>query len=695
MSLATIENPRFLIEVRPTTSGVGIDVTDRYSGVSFADSAYMYSAYVESGGGVRRVNGLRSVSVDSSVTDKNDRVIKITGLLGSEQDDPSIEICHVLISPEGEDYFEERIDLSNLSADPVRFKGHRFGFRKRLHAPEQYGGQTSDIENYRLVAVPFRLQPDGKKHDYTLDDLYNGRYELSVSTTPDRVDRFTVDEGMGRSEGWAWTDGDYGLLMIKFNPLMVEYSMIGTESDTDGVHLHFGGAAGCLYEEPSGFRMIEPGQSAGFGATRYHFYEGLWRRGYYMFRDFMAAGGHGLPDDYNPPISWDVRADEAFRGGCRESILSPEILESQAGLARAMGCEMLFMGSGWSAPEGGTTWDDARFGPLSDFAVRMQEQYGLRIGARVVGRSYGDAWGGFYRRDIEGGIGYSGAYSERPFYEPCYCFDRYIEEKISRILDLVDSGVEFLTFDEFDWRGPCFDKSHGHAVPTTIGDHARATGEIIRRVHEQRPNVIVKAHDPVWPASVRYLPTYYMHNPGGAIEEISAFSFLSNPLDDLLSGHALSLFYYKLAYDLPLHMHVNMDKDNDNCLAFWWYASTVRHIGIGGSGQDAARCEAYRKALEEYKSVRRIYSQGNFYGLDELTHIHVHNEEDLCLVSAFNLTDNKVSREVEIRLNDLGLILNMCVDCADHEIVGGKLILRLEIPPFDSVRVRMYASRDE
>jgi hypothetical protein len=233
-------------------------------------------------------------------------------------------------------------------------------------------------------------------------------------------------------------------------------------------------------------------------------------------------------------------------------------------------------------------------------------------------------------------------------------------------------------------------------VPTTPNMHARAVEELACKVHESHPEIAIELHDPVWPWGVRYLPVYYLHAESGCFDEGWGFEFMWNPLEDLLSGKALSLFYYNLAYSLPLYLHINMENDNDACLAFWWYASTVRHIGVGGpstsSGQaqsNDVRFAAYGRAMAEYSSLKDLYARGDFYALDELTHFHVLPEEERCVVNAFNLTDVPVSREVEIRLNDLGLLRNVRVEGAPHRIVGGKLVLQLEIPPFSPVVVRM------
>ena len=63
-----------------------------------------------------------------------------------------------------------------------------------------------------------------------------------------------------------------------------------------------------------------------------------------------------------------------------------------------------------------------------------------------------------------------------------------------------------------------------------------------------------------------------------------------DPLNDIVvtgskyitNMRAKSLYYYNLAYNIPLYLHINLKTDNANALAFWWYASTCRHLGIGG-----------------------------------------------------------------------------------------------------------------
>ena len=692
MNLESYSTPHYRLDIESNETIGNVTLADAYSGVKFADGEYRYSAFVESEGTIHQLEGLYSPSIDEELTDRGDKIVCISGRLGKPGPGPAIEVRHKFRIPEDEAYLEEQIILQNLGECELVLRGYRFGFRKHVERSETYGGPGLDIERYRLIALPFRLQPDGKKHDYTLDDIYLGRYQCSEMQNPMRVMESVVDKDRGRSEGWAWSDGENGLLIMKYNPDMVEYSMLETEKRDDGVYLNFGGAAPCLFNEPFAARRLGVHKQMAFGISRFHFYEGLWRRGSYMFRDYMSSRGHGLPDNYNPSVHWNELYNVGWYHGDPDLLAKHytlDALEREARRAADTGCEALYLDPGWETCEGSTQWDDARLGDAEDFVRKIKVDYGLQVAFRTIGRSYCDSYPGMYRRTQDGRVGFYAAYHPNPFYEPCICSEQYREEKLKRLLKIAGTGMNFITFDEFDWRGPCFDPNHGHSVPTTPSMHAEAVVDIIRKVHEKYPQVNIEAHDPVWPWGVRYLPIYLLHDMDSSFNEVWAFEFMWNPLDDLLSGKALSLFYYNLAYDVPLYLHINMNNDNDNCLAFWWYASTVRHLGIGGGKDKPTRFDAYRRAMKEYMSLKDLYTQGTFYGIDELVHLHVIPEEGRAVVNAFNLTDTPMSRKVEIRLNDLGLLDTVKVEGAQHQVIGGRLVFELNIPPFSPMLVKL------
>ncbi len=661
--------------------------------MAFADSEYRYSAVVECAGHISRLEGLWNPEIDEEQPERGGKIVTITGTLGSEKVTDTFSgaekgVCHLFLKirhrlyvPEDREFFEERIHIINETDAHVSLRGYRFGFRKRLERPEEFGGPGIDIERYRLIALPFRLQPDGKKHDYPLDDIYHGRYQCSEYMNPTRVTKEVVDRGRARSEGWAWSDGENGLLAIKYNPEMIEYSMLETECAESGTYLNFGGAAPSLYDEPFEAVKLGPGMQVGFGLTHYLFYEGLWRQGSFLFRDYMSGLGHGLPDGYDPPVTWSVPA----------SARSMEDLEREAGRAAEIGCEALHLGSMWETCEGVTKWDEDRLGDPGELIRRIAQDYGLKVGLRVIGRSYCDEFPGLYRRTYDGNTGYYSAYSPKPWYEPCIACDECRQEKLGRIIAIADAGPSFLVFDEFDWRGPCFDGKHGHKVPTNPGAHAQAVSLLIQGVRARHPNLLIEAHDPVWPWGVRYLPIYYLHDAGRTFDEGWAFELSRNPIEHIMSGRALSLFYYRLGYDLPLYLQINMGADNDSCLAFWWYASTVRHLGISGGRGNPERFAAYQRAMAEYMSMKDLYVSGHFYAPDELTHFHVLPEQGRCVMNAFNLTDTAISRTIDVRLADLELMQEVDVDGTPFEMTGGKLSLKLDIPPFSPLVVKMGA----
>ncbi|MHB9036125.1 MAG: hypothetical protein ACYC64_05620 [Armatimonadota bacterium] len=692
MNLESFHTSRYQLDVEFDVRLRRIILKDTYSCVQFADSEYRYSAFVEYDDKIVRMEGLFSPNIEETVSPRAGKVVTISGLLGEPGGEVQLRVRQRLYMPEDGEYLEEQIAVQNLSQKDLVLRGYRFGFRKRLEKPERYGGPKIDIEDYRLVALPFRLQPDGKKHDYQLDDLYHGRYACSEFHNVQRLVQEVVDKNRARSEGWAWTDGENGLLVIKYNPDSVEYSMLDTEHCDGETYLTFGGASPSLYNEPTEVRNLKAGAESVFGKTHYHFYEGLWRRGSYMFREYMNSQGHGLPEDYDPPVHWNELYDIGWHHNNREALAEHytiETLEREAAKAREVGCDALYLDPGWEICEGGTQWDAERLGDVSEFVNMIGEKYDLKVAFRTIGRSYCDEYPGMYRRRPDGSVGYYAPYDQKPFYEPCICSRQYQEEKLKKLRMLADVGMSFIMFDEFDWRGACYNPNHGHPVPTTPNMHARAVVDLARKVHESHPHILTEVHDPVWPWGVRYLPMYFLHE-AGSFDETWAFEFMWNPLEDLLSGKALSLFYYNLAYEIPLYLHINMENDNDNCLAFWWYASTARHLGIGGKKGNDKRFEAYKAAMTQYKELKDLYCRGRFFGVDELTHIHVLPESGRCVVNAFNLTDTAVSRKVNLRLSDLGFVEDVTVEGTPYELAGDKLTLNLEIPPFSPAVVKVF-----
>jgi len=237
----------------------------------------------------------------------------------------------------------------------------------------------------------------------------------------------------------------------------------------------------------------------------------------------------------------------------------------------------------------------------------------------------------------------------------CFPSPGFLDRKEKLLLELCRNGAVFLMFDSNQYSGPCYDKTHGHRIPSTREEHAAALFELARRIKKKYPHVLIEIHDPITgPCSIHYTPTYYGYAPPRSFDCLWGHEFMWNPMDDLLSRRAVSLYYYNLAYSIPLYLHVNLKGDNESALIFWWYASTCRHLGVGGK-PPAAVWEAEKRAMRTYKPLKRFYTQGVFYGLDEMTHAHTLPDLQESVINVFNLEKKPVQKPLRFRLGEIGL----------------------------------------
>ena len=854
----TIRNDRLELQAELSDGAVLLRLTDRVAGRTWADGPGCYELQLTNG---TRLTGLKNPRIRTRQPS-----LEITGELGGSD----VRVTQDFILARSTPSLEERITLENRGGQPLDLVDLAFGFRKQL---------DKGTKALHWVAVPYRRQVDGKLHDYGTDDLLAGRFANSNWRNDASVaDQELSDEGKLRSEAWAWTDGQHGLLITKYNPDMIEYSVASVEQDGERAWLRFGGAGLALYREPRPTTHLPPGGRISFGLTRYTGFDGGWPRGYAVYRTFLNEQGHALPRDYAPPLNWNELFDVGWYHSNRDQLLkhyTREALLDEAAKARDLGCDLLYLDPGWEICEGTTLWDAERLGLVTDFARELKQRFGLRLGYRTIGRVYRDeypkAWylrregqtgdyqmprpqagpqaepaplataegrrnlallpeararassviagypelhtiahlnDGYYsnpaswvsaqdpswveidlgaacrinelalgsehrvqfndravtRFEILTTTDYAGDsaaanwtrvfdYDGKPvhttehfrfepvsarrvrvsigasvggtarldeleiyeaapapaeavqparrappkaaegapigFWEVCTQSRAWQEEKLKRILAVTGGGVDFMMFDEFDWRGPCYDGSHGHPVPSTPEGHVRAVYGLIEAMRARYPHVLVEAHDPVWPWTMRYTPTYYRQGfTHGRYQENWGFEFMWNPIADLRSGRALCLYYYNLGCDIPLYDHITMEGDNDACLSFWWYASTVRHLGIGGkkglnsSKDNQARYEAYRRAVAEYNRLRPFFARGRFVGLEETTHLHVHPTESAAVLSVFNLTDTLVRRAVRFNPGEVGLgsSSRLVVEGCPSRREGDTLVLDFELP---------------
>ncbi|MBN1911875.1 MAG: hypothetical protein JW818_19190 [Pirellulales bacterium] len=188
--------------------------------------------------------------------------------------------------------------------------------------------------------------------------------------------------------------------------------------------------------------------------------------------------------------------------------------------------------------------------------------------------------------------------------------------------------------------------------------HCRANLELARRVHAKHPDVLIEMHDMMLAGKrPRYLPVYYKYGLPGSYDETWGFEFMWNATDDIRSGHARSLYYYNLACNIPLYLHIDLRDDNLHCQTLWWYASTCRHLGLGGTHNNPMVVQAQQAAMKKYRELDRYFKRGDFYGVSEEIHAHVLPEENALVINVFNLSGESrtVTGQFDLRGKDLDL----------------------------------------
>ena len=570
---------------------------------------------------------------------------------------------------------EEQVTIRNRGSSPLDTSSFACGFAKRL--PGSDGGLADPADrcagrdrcagcDSRVIAIPYRRDTEtGEFCDYRLADLaWQSGWYHTASRQPK-----VMTPAFG-SEGWAFSDATESLLIVKYNPEAMEWSLIEPQfRDDKNLALRFGGAGMWKRGDPEAAARLEPGREFTFGITRYEVCPGGWQAAFQAFRRFMEGNGHRTPAGYDPPVHWNELYDNPLWWGPdtaerRAQLYRREDMEAEARKAAELGCEALYFDPGWDTSFASSIWDAERLGPQTEFARRAREEHGLALAFHTPLAGWSDINAyplAARRKDADG----------NRLDSLCSAAPAYIEEKAQRLIKLCDDGAAFLMFDGSAYTGECWDAAHGHSLPLTRQEHCLAYRELTRRVKERHPEVLIELHDPIVAGvNVRYAPTYFLHGGPRDFDELWGYEYMWDPMDDLYSGRALSLYYVNLAYSIPIYLHIDLRKDNANALEFWWYASTCRHLGVGGRHPDATLRSsaasslrstsdqvwiAHKQAMQTYRRLKRFYTQGAFYGLDETVHAHTLPDEGRCVLNVFNLADVEVERDIRFKLADIGL----------------------------------------
>ena len=620
--------------------GLRVSLRDAVSGILLASGPYSYSFGAPS---------LRQVS--------SGETIALEGLAPGR-----IRVRHEFRFPGGKPWMEERLTLANEGSMPLLLPYGRCGFVLPV--------DSGTWERFRFSAIPYRREPAGgptQYADYTVEQVLRGpRFSRLRSNAA--IDRYgsinvpichrtgiiPVSFTEYASEGWCLTDGRRGFVITKYSQDGMEWAVLDRAPLDDGrAGLRWGGFAIFLGDPEHGAR-IEPGRSHTFGVTRLTAFDGGLTEGFYTFRAEMEERGHGCPAGFDPPAHWNELYDNKLwwttaNGGQdsaenRRRYYTLPAMQEEAAKAKDYHCEALYLDPGWDTNFASKIWDESRLGKLSDFSALLRRDYGLSLSLHTPLSGWCNP--SSYPRECD----ILRADGSRAQNVLCAASRQYIDETVRRLDALARGGARFFMFDGTIYSGECYDPNHGHPIPAGREEHAAANNRMARLVHEAHPEVLIEMHDQLLGGTnLRHVPTYYGHGgkPRG-FDTVWAFELMWDPMTDLVGGHSIALYYYNLAYSLPLYIHIDLRKDNAQSLMLWWNISTCRHLGIGGSHADPAVRAAHQKTMATYRRLKPFFASGTFYGIDEVTHLHRHPALPGAVVNCFNLEAKAVERQVEV-----------------------------------------------
>jgi len=633
------------------------------------DDCYVYEAAVPRPEGTLVLRGLDDVTIRST-----DEQIVIHGRMGGMCVDHVLELTHA-------GRLTERISLTNTTDIDITLDWLAMGAQCAI--ADDVGSVPSERLSERLMAIPFlHRATDAADWDnnLTLADLL--RFSGGEQRANVQLGYGFVPSMQRASEAWAWVMADRTLLISKHNQRGMEFSAIGLVVRKEGVSLRFGGVA-TVSGDPEYLLQIAPGQTVESGVTTYELVEHGYERApgepdtamraYHQaalaYRRQLAESGCRFPAGFCPPVHWNELYDNPeWNIQTAGSPTSPrrhrrvsytrDLLEAEAKKAVAYSADALYLDPGWDTEFASFHWGADWLGERREFVELMRSKYGLSVSLHCPlatwmsrdGRSVSTWPREALRMDADGEVVEGSV---------CLGSRQYLDAAAERLLSNCRDGVSYLMFDGNWWNGGCWNPDHGHPVPYTRESHCLANLSLAQRIHEQFPDVIIEMHDMMTGGTrQRYTPVYYKYGLPGSYDDNWGFELMWQPMEDILSGRARSLYYYNLACEVPLYLHIDLREDNAQCLCLWWYASTCRHLGIGGTHRDPLIAEAQRQQMGTYRRLKPFFTRGAFYGDDEnpeAVHIHVLQEEQAAVVNLFNLSNQERVLEGSVALSDIGL----------------------------------------
>lgn len=359
-------NPSYLLDIKRN--------------IAVADESYCYQLSIAPSGEWGYVGGVLSAHgvlfLDWSEVDLPGGGKEISfrgrlnfGLLGPTD----IFIEHRFRLPDEQPWIEEQVRLQHrFGRDQHAVSDMRFGFRKTVYDRDRQAW-LDDADRSYIVPAPHRRrwgqEVDYLAESYTMNDLVPANW--SGEQLPGRG-----------AEAWIWTNGATGYLISKYDLERIEFSLADGEfilapskrgenyyqtfnprvAGGANLCLRFGGV-GRFQGMPESSKVLDANADTSFGVTRITPIEGDWQEGYRVYRDYLRAQGHTLPEGFDPPVHWNELYNLGWRGGDNAALQEPAELYAEAALARDIGAEAFYFDPVWDVVEGITLWDEDRLGP--------------------------------------------------------------------------------------------------------------------------------------------------------------------------------------------------------------------------------------------------------------------------------------------------------------------------------------------
>jgi len=633
-----LSNPAFQLKVTINDPEVHVILMERQIPLRLSEGNYIYRA---------QVSGTQDTILtlcDPELT-VSGQSLTIRGKLAG------LDIEHNFYLPLDKQFFEEHIVLHNPGNTKINLSEFEMGFP--LSIKDKRGKMIQELSKDRLIALPFRHRADDKNnviHDCSMTEILEKpgwEYRPNFCLTK----FLQINSRHNFSEGWAWIHGIRSIGIFSFNQEHLVYSVLSPVKTSKGTILRFGGACYLpIHSEPSALTRINPGDTVDLGIMRYQSIAGSYNETAYAYRAMLDEKRCRFPENYNPPVHWEQLYDMEGAWNNRISNYTKVRIEKEAIKGVEYSCEALYLDPGWDTKFGTFIWGEPWLGPRKKFIEEIQSKYGLKVSLHTpmppwstirgweMGPNCVSDWPEESKRMVPPETA-NDTIKKGP--EICMGSKSFMDEAEKRLMANCKDGVSFLMYDGTGWNGACSDSTHGHPVPYLQEDHMRNCIELVKRIHAKYPNVLIELHDMLDGGNTRRMtPVYYKYGLPLSYDENWGFELMWKPMEDLKQDRGLAMYYYNLCCNIPIYLHIDLRSDNENCVVLWWFASTARHLGIGGTHKDKKTAEAQKAAIKYYRQFDRFYKRGEFYGITEEIHLHVLPEENAFMVNLFNLSDS-------------------------------------------------------